>query len=167
MNKQAGFTLIEVLISAVLLAVGLLGVAALQTTATKLTYEANLRAKAVLLAYDMVDRMRANMDYSNITSSGVQFYPFYNGIDTTQNYTNQNCSQDDGTPSATGCTQQQMAQYDAWRWAQDIQAALPDGVGTVKQQINLAGNPFYTIKITWDDLGTATDVDTVTLTIQP
>lgn len=57
---QRGFTLLEVLITLVILAVGLLGFAMLQTMNLRYTQSANYRTQATNLAYDLLDQMRAN-----------------------------------------------------------------------------------------------------------
>ncbi|MCB1919948.1 MAG: type IV pilus modification protein PilV [Candidatus Competibacteraceae bacterium] len=57
---QHGFTLIEVLVTVVVLAIGLLGLAGLQATALKYNSTAYQRSQAVILAYDIIERMRAN-----------------------------------------------------------------------------------------------------------
>lgn len=53
-------TLIEVLVTLVIISVGLLGIAALQLTTVRNNYDAFVRAQAAVLASDMLDRMRAN-----------------------------------------------------------------------------------------------------------
>lgn len=55
-----GFTLIEVLVSLVVLAVGLLGLAMLQTTNLRLAQSANERTIATNLAYELMDDIRMN-----------------------------------------------------------------------------------------------------------
>jgi type IV pilus assembly protein PilV len=55
-----GMTLIEVLVTLVLISVGLLGVAALQLTSLKGNQEAYVRSQASALAGFILDRMRAN-----------------------------------------------------------------------------------------------------------
>lgn len=57
---QTGFSLIEVLVSIIILSLGLLGMAGLQATGLKNNYSAHTRAQAAQYAYDMIDRMRAN-----------------------------------------------------------------------------------------------------------
>ena len=59
-NKQQGFTLLEVLIALLVLSIGLLGLAALQTTGLRSNQMATMRTLATQIAYDMTDRMRAN-----------------------------------------------------------------------------------------------------------
>lgn len=52
--------MIEVLIALVVLAVGLLGLALMQTMNLRYTQSANHRTQATNLAYDLLDQMRAN-----------------------------------------------------------------------------------------------------------
>jgi type IV pilus assembly protein PilV len=59
-RRDAGFSLIEVLVTVVLLAIGLLGLAALQAHATLTSIEAYQRTQALLLVHDMIERIRAN-----------------------------------------------------------------------------------------------------------
>ena len=55
-----GFTLLEILITIVILAFGLLGVAGLQARIQIAEVEAYQRAQAIVLVQDMVDRLNAN-----------------------------------------------------------------------------------------------------------
>lgn len=57
---QAGMTLIEVLVALLILSVGLLGAAALQLNALKYTDSARMTSQVSFIAYDMMDRIRAN-----------------------------------------------------------------------------------------------------------
>jgi type IV pilus assembly protein PilV len=57
---HSGFSMIEVLVAVLILAIGLLGVAAIQTTALKNNNSALQRSEATMLAYFMMDAMRAN-----------------------------------------------------------------------------------------------------------
>jgi len=57
---QDGFTLLEVLIALLVLSIGLLGLAALQTTGLRSNQMASMRTIATQAAYDITDRMRAN-----------------------------------------------------------------------------------------------------------
>jgi type IV pilus assembly protein PilV len=59
-SAMRGFTLIEVLVTMVILSVGLLGMAALQLTGIRNNQGSAMRTQATMLAYDIVDRMRAN-----------------------------------------------------------------------------------------------------------
>lgn len=59
-KNQSGFGLIEVLIAVLVLAIGLLGMASLQTNGIQMTTGALSRTQAVLLAEDLIERARAN-----------------------------------------------------------------------------------------------------------
>lgn len=71
---QCGHVLMEVLISIVILAVGLLGVAKLQASTRQLEMEAYQRAQAMILLQDMVSRLSAN-------SKAAACYAFTTGGD--------------------------------------------------------------------------------------
>jgi type IV pilus assembly protein PilV len=60
-------TLIEVLVAVLILAVGLLGAAVIQLNALKYTDSSRMISQASFIAYDMLDRVRANAgaDYSS------------------------------------------------------------------------------------------------------
>lgn len=61
-HRQQGTTLIEVLVALLVLAIGLLGAAALQLNALKYTDSSRTSSQASFIAYDMMDRIRANPD---------------------------------------------------------------------------------------------------------
>jgi len=60
MDKSKGFTMIEVLISLLILTLGLLGLAGMQAVAQRAELESYQRAQALVLLQDMVDRVNAN-----------------------------------------------------------------------------------------------------------
>jgi len=66
MFKTTGFTLIEVLVAVVVLAGGLLGLAALQVTSLSSNQTAYNRSQATQLAYDIADRMRTHIKQTRI-----------------------------------------------------------------------------------------------------
>lgn len=59
-SPDLGFSLIEVLISVLVLALGMLGVAAMQATALRNSQSALERSQGVIQTYSIVDSMRAN-----------------------------------------------------------------------------------------------------------
>lgn len=61
----AGFSLIEVLVALLVLAIGMLGVAALQATALRNSQSAFERSQGVLQTYSIIDSMRANRAAAN------------------------------------------------------------------------------------------------------
>ena len=60
-NRQQGVSLLEVLISVVVLSIGLLGLAGLQTVSLRNNASAYQRGLATMLANDVIDRMRADL----------------------------------------------------------------------------------------------------------
>jgi len=69
--SQRGMTLIEILVTLILISVGLLGVAALQLTSLRSNQEAYVRSQASSLAGDILDRMRANQHGLNDYATAV------------------------------------------------------------------------------------------------
>lgn len=67
-RHQRGVTLIEILITLLVLAVGLLGLAALQGVSLKTGQVSLYRTQATNLAYEVIDHARANR--SQVASSG-------------------------------------------------------------------------------------------------
>jgi type IV pilus assembly protein PilV len=59
-RREQGTTMIEVLVSIIIVVVGLLGLAGLQSRAAVAEMEAFQRAQAIVLVQDMVDRINAN-----------------------------------------------------------------------------------------------------------
>ena len=106
MVKSSGFSLLEVLISMVVLSIGLLGIAGLQATSKRTSYEALQRTTAVMLTRDIIERMRTNPD---------QIAAYSGTVDTTT-ITHNDCS-------AATCTPVQLAAYDLFEWQQAILGA--------------------------------------------
>lgn len=59
-TRGSGFTLIEVLIALLITMLGLLGLAGLQTRLQQAEFESYQRSQALVLLYDMVDRIQTN-----------------------------------------------------------------------------------------------------------
>ncbi|MEX0731358.1 MAG: type IV pilus modification protein PilV [Aquisalimonadaceae bacterium] len=59
-DAQQGFSLLEVLVAILILSIGLLGLAGLQAASLRANQNAYFTSQSNLLAYDIVDRMRAN-----------------------------------------------------------------------------------------------------------
>lgn len=75
LRHQSGMTLIEVLVTALVLTVGLLGTAAAQMKALQYADAARMDSQASFIAYDMLDRIRANVDGN--PHSAAQVLPRY------------------------------------------------------------------------------------------
>lgn len=83
-RRPAGFSLIEVLITMMILGVGLLGLAGLQARAFNAEVESFSRAQALILANDMADRIATNREeakkgstsaFNTATVYGVPYTP--------------------------------------------------------------------------------------------
>ena len=143
MNKNSGFTLIEVLIAALVLSFGLLGLAGLQATSIRNNQSAYNRSQATQLAYDMADRMRANKNESvDPTSGSVIAASKYVTIAPTAASDQADCT------TVTGCTRAQMATHDLSQWNKALTSALPGGTGTITV---VATTRVFTITVNWDD----------------
>jgi type IV pilus assembly protein PilV len=107
-----GFSLLEVLVTLIVLSVGLLGLAALQATTLQNNHSAYQRVQATLLASDMADRMRSN--FNNEMLGGKYYH-------------NPEATKKDGCRNTTGCTSEEMAQDDIYRWQNSCADLLPGG----------------------------------------
>lgn len=62
MNKQAGVTLVEVLVAFMIISIGMLGIATMQRTTLQQGFDTAQRSQALWLVQELVERMRANQD---------------------------------------------------------------------------------------------------------
>lgn len=85
-----GYSLIEVMITMFIIAVGLLGLAGLQARALTGEIEAASRGQALLLANDMADRMAANLSAVKIPAGAATYDQLSSGVPTVfgTDYTN-------------------------------------------------------------------------------
>jgi type IV pilus assembly protein PilV len=121
---QSGITLIEVLVAALVLAIGLLGLASLQGISVKFNHTALLRTHATTLAYQIADAMRANAAEAQAGD--------YDG-----QYSGASCP----TVSATS----PVADVDVAVWCERIADQLPSGEGTIA----VAADGVATVTLRW------------------
>jgi len=131
-SNSKGFSLLEVLITLLILAVGLLGLAGLQAQSLRFNHFAYLRGQAATLAYAMADRMRANR-FAILSATG-DYVGYYNEKDTGGNYqapANNGCTQTTPSGSVTNCTVAQMAAHDRAEWNTELSQFLASGQGQI------------------------------------
>ena len=151
MSPQRGFTMIEVLVALVVLSIGLLGAAKLQVLAVRYNSQSFLRGQAVVLAYDMADRMRATptaVAAGNYDSADAANF---------QAAADNGCSETSAA-AAVACTSAELAAHDALEWSNSITALLPGGAGTVCRDSDPADatpcdglGSVYTIAVNWNE----------------
>lgn len=110
-HAQTGFTLIEVLVTFVILAIGVLGIVTLMLTAKTSEYEAVQRTRAVTIADGMVERIRNN-------PSEVGAYVTDNPLDGAQIGTEPSPNCNSGS-----CSAAQRAAHDLWAWERELRGA--------------------------------------------
>jgi len=136
-QSSAGFSLLEVLIALVILSVGLLGIAALISTALKSNGSAYMRTQATALAYNIIDRMRANLPAANNLAYNVSMPA------SPAPSANTTCT-------GTACSSAQLATYDIGQWEYDLGTQLPQGRGAVAAS-TAGGIVTVTVKVLWND----------------
>ena len=145
-DLQMGTSLIEVLVATVVISIGLVGLAGLQTLSVKNNHSAYLRTQATFLAYDMVDRMRANL-------ASAQAGQYTTALNTAPAGT-VNCE-------TTSCSSASLATFDVNQWkcslgawdanticstTLSISGMLPGGDGSITQNGNV-----HTVSVRWND----------------
>jgi type IV pilus assembly protein PilV len=143
--RHAGFTLVEVLVSLVVLAIGLLGIAKLMLFSSHSNDSAYLRSQATSLAYEILDDMRANRQEAIFAGT-------YNIAAAVPAVPAATCV------GAVACSTTQVALYDLYQWGLHLNAnsgavppgALPNGQGSVTTA-TVAGQTTATIIVSWDD----------------
>lgn len=127
-SRSRGFSMIEVLIALLVLALGLLGLALMQTMNLRFTQSANYRTVATNLSYEILDMVRVNQRLRN----------FYNDLTF------------DSFPAGelSGCDVADS--YDPVenmaRWRCQVRAALPGGEAAV-----VVNDDTATVTIRWTD----------------
>jgi len=122
-RHSAGLSLIEVLVSMVISAIGLMGLIGLQVGSMRSAKSAHLQSAANLLVGDLADRMRAN--------AGGHRAPLTYATGGTW------AAVAGDSPAATSCaaeprcTAEERIREDIAAWQRAIAAALPEGGGVV------------------------------------
>lgn len=136
MNRKhcRGITLIEVLVTVVILAFGLLGLASMQANSLKNNHSAFLRSQATYIAYEMFDRMRANRTVAIDSGS-------------------YNIAMTDSAPTSAGST---VASGDLFIFFTAL-SNLPEGDGAIACD---TGTNICTVQVQWNDTRAPDDTQT-------
>ena len=143
--QERGSSLVEVLVSMILIAFGLLGIASLLLHDLASARSALLRTQAIALLSDMADRIRANAGGKDAYDTAS-----YGGIPAMQG-----CAPSDSDVGAN-CSTAQQAQDDLASWFAAVERALPSGparpaTGSVEYA---SGEPAkYRLELVWQEPG--------------
>lgn len=132
-KRQSGVGLIEVLVALLILTIGILGMVALQTRALQLNQDSVYTSQALMMVYEMTDRIRANR-------SNINNYMVIYGEEIV-------ASNDCGSQN---CSVSQMAEYDIAEWKNALALNLPLGDGEITVD-NSGPRPAYTISVRYTD----------------
>lgn len=125
MLKQNGFTLLEVLVTLVIVSFGLLGIAGVIANSIKVNQSSYARSQASWFANDIIDRMRANRIAAEVDSS-----PYNLALG--------------ASPSGTT-----IAATDLTQWRTALANTLPAGTGSI---VILDGSSRkVTVIVQWND----------------
>lgn len=139
LKQQRGFTLLEVLIALLVLSIGLLGLAALQTVGLRSNQMATMRTQATWVAYEITDRIRANLvgtyelDADNNVTGVFQHYVI--------------------TSCPPADVAQAMALDDRTEFCNTV-SQLPGGQVAITQSIDADNVASYLVTVYWDEART-------------
>ena len=114
-SDARGFALLEVLVAIVIMSVGVLAMAGLQTAGVRAVHVSNLRTQVTQLSIDMMDRMRANPVAVAAGSYAM---------------TSASTPSDPGC-IGTSCSTTALALTDEFEWKEALSNSLPSGAGIV------------------------------------
>jgi len=130
LKRQSGLGLIEILVAVLVLGIGILGVASTQLVSLQMNSQSQSRSQAVLLAEDILDRVRANSD--NPAAYAL-------GQGNAQGADNGACDTSFVPANAT------VAANDIAAWENNLACLLP----AAQRTVTVAGNT-VTVTIDWD-----------------
>lgn len=140
--KDSGFSLLEVLIALLVLSVGLLGIAGLQTFSLQFNHQSYERTQATLLISDIAERITTNPLAARAGG--------YDGVlDTSMasSYTGYG-----GCPASCGNTNE-LATYDLFMWKSALEnpKILAQGTGSITRVIDAADADavIHDIRVQW------------------
>jgi type IV pilus assembly protein PilV len=156
MHKQRGISLIEVMVSVMILGLGLLGLAALQARSVIMSQSSYYRSIAADLSADLSDRIRANRTpflASSDADTPTELPPdFAKCIQDSSNLNNVVC-----TNQVSG-TQSYLVKTEMESWNQYLRSQLPEATFTLTSVAGQSTGFFrYNLTITWLDNRSSVD----------
>lgn len=140
--RERGFSLVEVMVALVICAVGLLGLAKMESLALSSTSVANSRSLAAIEASSIAAAMHANPGYW-----AAGFAPATTVVSAANNFS---AALPCMTAGAGSCTPSAMAFHDLKQWAIALAAVLPGYLATIT--CSTTGFPVTcTIQIQWTE----------------
>lgn len=135
-RQQQGFTLLEVMIAAFVLAVGMLGSSAMMLRGLQEADVTNSESIVAQVAMNMAERMRGNI-------TGVE----------ANNYDNLIADANTPVDCSVLCSPANVALYHAYMWGIELEDLLPNSNPTAKVVADDPGvaDSVYRITINWDD----------------
>lgn len=140
-NCQHGFSLLEVLIALLVLSVGLLGIAGLQTVSLRFNHQSYERTQATVLISEMFEKIAANPVAARAGS--FDSVPLLSPSGSYAAYGS----------CPTNCSPTELATYDLFRWKSSIEdpRRLAQGQGSIAR-VNDPDGPtahVYDITVSW------------------
>ena len=127
-RHQQGFTLLDVLIAAIVLSVSLLGLIVLQGVSKYSSYEARQRTIAMYIATDMQDRLRLNKSAwftQQLAGNGATYSAAISGT----TLTIPSCAQTSGLMA--NCSQSDLVNLDLFSFQENLRGSSVSGSGSV------------------------------------
>jgi len=173
-RRNTGFSLIEVLVTLVVVAIGLLGLAKMQAAAISNTQVSRVRSLIALQTESLASALHGNRTY---WAAGVAPATFSATGTTITDSTGVLTGTTDCTSST--CDNRQLAAYDVRQWVTNLSAHFPSYSATVNCS-NTAGTPVScNINVSWTEKYVAinrstaasaaaqTSTQTLTLYVEP
>lgn len=154
--KTDGFSMLEVLITLVIILLGVLGMAGMQMLAINNTQIARTHSLAAIMASSLTAQMQANESYwtSSTVSTSVLGVNKKDWTKSTLGDSGLNGQNTDCTAGA--CTPAGMAGYDLKAWGANLATLLPSGQATVACTGPTATTPnVCTISVSWTEQNVA------------
>lgn len=135
-RSQTGASMIEVLISLLIVAIGLLGQMTLQMTGVASNQSSYYRSQASILANEFVDKMRLNRD--GVTNNIYDDI----SINTSSTYTQPACY-------TNGCGFADQVLVDIYDVQETIKNSIPSGTVTVIRDPSITEQAVFQITVSW------------------